>query len=54
MTGERMNQIYCMTGLNAEPDLRTQEEKDFYDKLIKDMEKQNKENPGGVWYVPGE
>ena len=55
MTGERMMQIYCMTGLDAEPDLQTQEEIDFYNNLIKEMKEEGSKNgKPKEWYVPSE
>lgn len=55
MAGERMMQIYCMTGLDAEPDLKTQEEIDFYNKLVKEMKEEEAKNGKPIqWWVPSE
>ena len=54
MTGKRMIQIYCMTGLDAKPNLKTQEEKDFYNKLLKEMKEEEKNGKPIIWDVPSE
>lgn len=51
MTGEKMNKIYAQICLNETPDLKTAEEKEFYNKLLKEM---REEKNAVEWAIPAE
>lgn len=55
MTGEKMNKIYAQVCLNEKPELKTEEEKRFYNNLIKEMQATEKESSKPInWAIPSE
>lgn len=55
MTGERMNKIYAQICLNEKPDLKTDEERRFYNSLVKEMRAEEKASPKRIqWAIPSE
>ncbi len=55
MTGERMNQIYLQACLNENPNLKNEEEKEFYNNLIQEMQAAEKESGKPIeWVIPSE
>ncbi|MGN0457445.1 MAG: hypothetical protein ACI4IL_00545 [Eubacterium sp.] len=55
MTGERMNQIYLQACLNENPNLKNEEEKEFYNNLIQEMQAAEKESEKPIeWVIPSE
>lgn len=51
MTGEQMNKIYVSACLGSVPVLKTKEEQDFYNQLVKEMS-EKKDNT--EWAIPSE
>lgn len=55
MSGERMNQIYVMVCLGQVPQLKDEEERTFYNNLVKEMaEKKQKSEEPIQWVIPSE
>lgn len=55
MTGERMTKLYVAACLGRKPELKTDEEKKFYNNLVKEMkETERKEGKPVQWAIPSE
>ena len=55
MTGERMNKLYIQAVLGHIPDFQDEEEKEFYEGLVKEMEEAEKNSDKPIqWWVPSE
>ena len=53
MTGERMNKIYAQVCMNIEPTLESEEEREFYNLLKKEIEEKEAGKPI-EWAIPAE
>jgi polyhydroxyalkanoate synthesis regulator phasin len=55
MTGERMTKLYVAACLGRKPEFKTEEEKRFYDDLVKEIEESEATTGEFVhWVIPSE
>lgn len=55
MTGERMNKFYVQAVLGVTPEFLDEEEKGFYESLVKGMEETKKNSDKPIqWWIPSE
>lgn len=55
MTGERMIKLYVQAGLGLTPEFLDEEEKEFYESLVKEMEETEKKSDKPIqWWISSE
>ena len=55
MTGERMNKLYVQAMLGVIPKFQDEEEKEFYERLVEEMEETEKKSDKPIqWRIPSE